>query len=160
MLDRALWHDGESDEAQLRDLIEKHFQFTGSIRAKSLLENWDAGRGTLSSGPSRSTTSAPWRTRLEGRQAGARGLSRGARYRYKGGRRGPRESDKHDDSPRSATAGSSPIRIENRMGKATGFLEFERRNETYEPSQTRVKHYKDSSSRCRTKTRRSRAHAA
>jgi glutamate synthase (NADPH) small chain len=29
------------------------------------------------------------------------------------------------------------------MGKATGFLEFERRNETYEPSQARVKHYKE-----------------
>ncbi|RKP45720.1 glutamate synthase subunit beta [Pararobbsia silviterrae] len=29
------------------------------------------------------------------------------------------------------------------MGKATGFLEFERRNETYEPSTARVKHYKE-----------------
>ncbi len=29
------------------------------------------------------------------------------------------------------------------MGKATGFLEFERRNETYEPSTVRVKHYKE-----------------
>ncbi|CAB3795904.1 glutamate synthase-related protein [Pararobbsia alpina] len=44
VLDRALWHHGQSDEAQLRDLIEKHFQFTGSIRAKTLLENWDTSR--------------------------------------------------------------------------------------------------------------------
>jgi glutamate synthase (NADPH) small chain len=29
------------------------------------------------------------------------------------------------------------------MGKATGFLEFERRNETYEPSTVRTKHYKE-----------------
>ncbi|HTJ93540.1 MAG TPA: glutamate synthase subunit beta [Pararobbsia sp.] len=29
------------------------------------------------------------------------------------------------------------------MGKATGFLEFERRNETYEPSTARTKHYKE-----------------
>jgi len=29
------------------------------------------------------------------------------------------------------------------MGKATGFIEFERLSETYEPPQTRVKHYKE-----------------
>jgi glutamate synthase (NADPH/NADH) large chain len=43
-VDRALWHQGETDEAQLRRLIERHFQYTGSGLAKSLLENWDSAR--------------------------------------------------------------------------------------------------------------------
>ncbi len=43
-VDRALWHAGQTDEALLKGLIERHFQFTGSPRAKSLLENWDAAR--------------------------------------------------------------------------------------------------------------------
>src|SRR3954471_18048254 len=34
-------------------------------------------------------------------------------------------------------------REENHMGKATGFLEFERRHEAYEAPLTRVKHYKE-----------------
>jgi glutamate synthase (NADPH) large chain len=43
-VDKALWHAGETDEALLKGLIERHFQFTGSPRAKALLENWDASR--------------------------------------------------------------------------------------------------------------------
>jgi glutamate synthase (NADPH/NADH) large chain len=43
-VDRALWHTGQTDEAVLKGLIERHFQFTGSPRAKALLENWDASR--------------------------------------------------------------------------------------------------------------------
>ena len=43
-VDRALWHAGTTDEALLKGLVERHFQFTGSPRAKSLLENWDAAR--------------------------------------------------------------------------------------------------------------------
>jgi glutamate synthase (NADPH/NADH) large chain len=43
-VDRALWHAGSTDEALLRGMIERHFQFTGSMRAKALLENWDASR--------------------------------------------------------------------------------------------------------------------
>ena len=43
-MDRALWHTGKTDEALLKDLIEQHFQSTGSTRAKTLLENWDASR--------------------------------------------------------------------------------------------------------------------
>ncbi len=35
---------GTTDEALLKGLIERHFQFTGSPRAKALLENWDASR--------------------------------------------------------------------------------------------------------------------
>ncbi|WP_250529233.1 glutamate synthase-related protein [Caballeronia sp. ATUFL_F1_KS4A] len=43
-VDRTLWHAGKTDEALLKGLIERHFQFTGSPRAKSLLENWDSAR--------------------------------------------------------------------------------------------------------------------
>jgi glutamate synthase (NADPH/NADH) large chain len=43
-VDKSLWHTGTTDEALLKGLIESHFQFTGSPRAKALLENWDASR--------------------------------------------------------------------------------------------------------------------
>src|ERR1700761_5756116 len=43
-VDKGLWHSGTTDEALLKGLIERHFQFTGSPRAKALLENWDASR--------------------------------------------------------------------------------------------------------------------
>ncbi len=41
---QGLWHRGQTDEAQLRELIERHFQYTGSTRAKALLEDWDGAR--------------------------------------------------------------------------------------------------------------------
>ncbi|HTJ93541.1 MAG TPA: glutamate synthase-related protein [Pararobbsia sp.] len=47
VLDRSFWHHGLSDEQQLRDLIERHFQFTGSTRAKALIENWEASRAAF-----------------------------------------------------------------------------------------------------------------
>ncbi|WP_170845262.1 glutamate synthase-related protein [Chitinasiproducens palmae] len=43
-VDEALWHAGQTDEGLLKGLIERHFQYTGSLRAKALLENWDAAR--------------------------------------------------------------------------------------------------------------------
>ncbi len=43
-IERAWWHMGVTDEALLKGLIERHFQFTGSLRAKALLEHWDAAR--------------------------------------------------------------------------------------------------------------------
>jgi len=43
-VDRALWHTGETDEQLLRGMIERHFQFTGSMLAKALLESWDSSR--------------------------------------------------------------------------------------------------------------------
>jgi len=39
-LPRALWHRGEADENILKGLIEKHAAYTGSTRAKKLLESW------------------------------------------------------------------------------------------------------------------------
>jgi len=50
-VDRAVWHslDGapgsqNSDERLLRDLVERHFSYTGSFRAKEILADWDNAR--------------------------------------------------------------------------------------------------------------------
>jgi glutamate synthase (NADPH/NADH) large chain len=40
-LPRHLWHLGESDEATLRRMIERHAQYTGSVRAREILEDWN-----------------------------------------------------------------------------------------------------------------------
>jgi glutamate synthase domain-containing protein 2/glutamate synthase domain-containing protein 1/glutamate synthase domain-containing protein 3 len=37
-------HRGKSDEAQLRELIERHLRFTGSTLALGMLDDWDAVR--------------------------------------------------------------------------------------------------------------------
>jgi glutamate synthase (NADPH/NADH) large chain len=42
--DPASWHRGECDEIILKGLIEKHFQYTGSEKARQLLDSWDASR--------------------------------------------------------------------------------------------------------------------
>ncbi|MDE1898771.1 MAG: glutamate synthase subunit alpha [Xanthomonadaceae bacterium] len=42
---RVLWHGGESDETQLRRLLESHHRWTGSLRARELLEQWELARG-------------------------------------------------------------------------------------------------------------------
>ncbi|MDE2155496.1 MAG: glutamate synthase subunit alpha [Xanthomonadaceae bacterium] len=47
---RALWHPltrgapGETDEAILRRLVEAHFRYTGSFRAKAILHDWGNAR--------------------------------------------------------------------------------------------------------------------
>jgi glutamate synthase (NADPH/NADH) large chain len=47
----AIWHTvqrggkAEADEVILRRLVEAHFRYTGSFRAKDLLSNWAAARG-------------------------------------------------------------------------------------------------------------------
>jgi glutamate synthase (NADPH) large chain len=43
-LARDLWHRGDSDEVILRRLIESHARYTGSARAKQILENWASYR--------------------------------------------------------------------------------------------------------------------
>ena len=40
----AVWHRGLSDEAQLKKLLEDHNRWTGSKRARELLDNWDTAR--------------------------------------------------------------------------------------------------------------------
>jgi glutamate synthase (NADPH/NADH) large chain len=48
---RAVWHSlqrngaGEKDEAILKGLIERHFKYTGSSRARALLDDWANARG-------------------------------------------------------------------------------------------------------------------
>jgi len=42
---RAVWHQGQADEAQLRKLLEDHNRWTGSKRARELLDDWEAARG-------------------------------------------------------------------------------------------------------------------
>jgi glutamate synthase (NADPH/NADH) large chain/glutamate synthase (ferredoxin) len=43
-IDRAVWHRGETDETQLRKLLEDHNRWTGSKRARELLDQWDTAR--------------------------------------------------------------------------------------------------------------------
>ncbi|NMM12288.1 MAG: glutamate synthase subunit alpha [Rhodoferax sp.] len=43
-IDASLWHRGQSDEAQLKKLLEDHNRWTGSKRARELLDTWDVSR--------------------------------------------------------------------------------------------------------------------
>jgi glutamate synthase (NADPH/NADH) large chain/glutamate synthase (ferredoxin) len=43
-LDKAVWHRGESDETQLKKLLEDHNRWTGSKRARDLLDTWETSR--------------------------------------------------------------------------------------------------------------------
>ena len=42
--DKAIWHGGQSDEAQLKQLLQDHNRWTGSKRARELLDTWDVAR--------------------------------------------------------------------------------------------------------------------
>jgi len=42
---KGLWHREQTDEAQLRRLLEEHNRWTGSKRARELLDNWAEARG-------------------------------------------------------------------------------------------------------------------
>jgi glutamate synthase (NADPH/NADH) large chain len=49
-VDTSVWHsilrggEGETDEAILRSLIERHFKHTGSTRARNILDDWARSR--------------------------------------------------------------------------------------------------------------------
>ncbi|MEY4643819.1 MAG: hypothetical protein RLZZ596_650 [Pseudomonadota bacterium] len=43
-LDRGIWHRGQADEVQLKKLLEDHNRWTGSKRARDLLDNWVEAR--------------------------------------------------------------------------------------------------------------------
>jgi len=43
-VDKAVWHRGLSDEAQLKKLLEEHNRWTGSQRARELLDTWPQAR--------------------------------------------------------------------------------------------------------------------
>ncbi len=40
----ASWHNGLADEVQLRRLIEDHYRWTGSLRAREILDSWAEAR--------------------------------------------------------------------------------------------------------------------
>ena len=43
-LPRAIWHCDQTDEAQLKKLLEDHHRWTGSKRARDVLDNWNTAR--------------------------------------------------------------------------------------------------------------------
>jgi glutamate synthase (NADPH/NADH) large chain/glutamate synthase (ferredoxin) len=43
-VNEKLWHRGLADEVQLKKLLEEHNRWTGSKRARELLDNWDISR--------------------------------------------------------------------------------------------------------------------
>ena len=43
-VDRGIWHQGQTDETQLKKLLEEHNRWTGSKRARELLDTWDTSR--------------------------------------------------------------------------------------------------------------------
>ncbi len=43
-IDRGIWHLGDTDEATVRRLLAEHNRWTGSKRARELLDTWDAAR--------------------------------------------------------------------------------------------------------------------
>ncbi|MDR7151050.1 glutamate synthase (NADPH/NADH) large chain/glutamate synthase (ferredoxin) [Hydrogenophaga palleronii] len=44
-IDKAIWHRDQTDEAQLKKLLDDHNRWTGSKRARELLDNWSEARG-------------------------------------------------------------------------------------------------------------------
>jgi glutamate synthase domain-containing protein 3 len=42
--DPATWHRGECDEIVLKNLVERHFKYTGSEKARAILDDWDRAR--------------------------------------------------------------------------------------------------------------------
>jgi glutamate synthase (NADPH/NADH) large chain/glutamate synthase (ferredoxin) len=43
-VDRKVWHRDLADEVQLKKLLEDHVKWTGSQRARELLDNWSTAR--------------------------------------------------------------------------------------------------------------------
>jgi glutamate synthase domain-containing protein 2/glutamate synthase domain-containing protein 1/glutamate synthase domain-containing protein 3 len=43
--DPSSWHRGQADEALLKGLIEDHHKWTGSLRARDILDHWSEARG-------------------------------------------------------------------------------------------------------------------
>ena len=43
-VDRAIWHRDQTDEALLKKLIEDHHRWTGSLRARHILDHWAESR--------------------------------------------------------------------------------------------------------------------
>ena len=39
-----MWHRGSADETMLRKLVEDHHRWTGSLRARDILDHWAEAR--------------------------------------------------------------------------------------------------------------------
>jgi glutamate synthase (NADPH/NADH) large chain len=44
-IELPIWHKGQTDEALLKKLVEDHHRWTGSLRARDILDNWSEARG-------------------------------------------------------------------------------------------------------------------
>jgi glutamate synthase domain-containing protein 2/glutamate synthase domain-containing protein 1/glutamate synthase domain-containing protein 3 len=44
VLERSAWHQGEADETLLRRMVEAHHKWTGSLRAREILDHWADSR--------------------------------------------------------------------------------------------------------------------
>ena len=44
-VDRAIWHRAQADEVLLKKLIEDHHKWTGSLRARHIMDHWVESRG-------------------------------------------------------------------------------------------------------------------
>jgi glutamate synthase domain-containing protein 3 len=44
-LERSVWHKGQADESILKALISDHHKWTGSLRAREILDHWAEARG-------------------------------------------------------------------------------------------------------------------
>ncbi len=44
-VERNIWHQGQTDEATLKKLLADHHRWTGSRRARELLDHWSTARG-------------------------------------------------------------------------------------------------------------------
>jgi glutamate synthase (NADPH) large chain len=42
--DKAIWHHGQADEVTLKKLVEDHHKWTGSLRARHILDHWAESR--------------------------------------------------------------------------------------------------------------------
>jgi glutamate synthase (NADPH/NADH) large chain len=42
--DKSVWHRGETDEAILKKLLNDHHRWTGSLRAREILDHWAEAR--------------------------------------------------------------------------------------------------------------------
>ena len=42
--DKGLWHHAQSDEAILKKLIDEHHKWTGSLRARHVMDHWVESR--------------------------------------------------------------------------------------------------------------------
>ena len=44
-IDRGIWHREQTDEALLKSMVADHHKWTGSLRAREILDHWAAARG-------------------------------------------------------------------------------------------------------------------